>query len=156
MKLSVDWGKPVQLRSGRRQGLIYTADLEQIPTCSGMYVFARRWGKGFEALYVGKSKNIRSRTKTHFNNLKLMRHIEDAKNGRRVVFYGAAITKPGQKIDRVLPILERAFIRHFLSEGHDLVNQQGVRIWRHEIESLGSVPRAFAPGLMYLEKAKGE
>jgi hypothetical protein len=36
-----------------------------------------------------------------------------------------------------VPGAHRALIRYFLSEGHDLVNEQGTRIRRHELESTG-------------------
>lgn len=85
-----------------------------------------------------------------------MRHIETAKTGRRFVIVGYPITRPGQRLAKVLTVLERALIRYFLSEGHDLVNQQGVRIRRHEIESSGRVPKAFMPFLMYLERSRGD
>ena len=156
MHLNITWEKPIQLRSGRKKGLIYDVDLELLERQPGIYIFARRWGKSFEALYVGQSKNIRGRIRGHLNNLKLMRHIEDAKTGRRFVIVGYASPKPGQKIDKVLNLLERALIRHFMSEGHDLVNQQGVRIKRHIVESSGNVPKAFIPSTMFLEKRKGE
>lgn len=155
MKLLVAWEKAVPLVSGRKEGLIYTVDWEKLPKAAGIYVFGRRWGNGFEALYVGKSTNLRGRVRRHLNNLRLMRHLEDAKSGRRVAVAGRAIIKPGQRAQKVLKILERAFIRHYLSEGHDLVNQHGVRIRRHEIASDGAVPRAFVPKLMYLETTRG-
>ena len=85
-----------------------------------------------------------------------MKHIEDAKNGRRFLIYGRPVTKGGQKVDKVVTLLEKTMIRHFMSEGHDLVNQQGVRIRRHEIENSGPLPKVFMPSNMYLEKAKGE
>jgi hypothetical protein len=99
----------------------------------------------YEALYVGKSLRLRGRIKNHLNNLRLMRHLQDAKSGRRVVIAGQIFTRPGQQIAKSLSTLERAFIRHFLAEGHDLVNKQGVRIRRHEIESQGPLPRTFIP-----------
>lgn len=156
MRLSVEWQKPVPLRSGRRDGLIYTVDLEAIPRAPGVYIFARKWGKSFEALYVGQSAGLRRRIRGHLNNLRLMRHIEDAPSGKRFVIPGVARFRPGQRREKALATLERAYIRYFLSEGHDLVNQQGVRIRRHEIESTGPVPRAFIPATIYLEKRKGE
>jgi hypothetical protein len=156
MELSIEWHRALPLVSGRKEGLIYTADLEKLPRTAGVYIFARRWGKGFEALYIGQSTNLRGRTRSHLNNLRLMRHLEEAKTGRRVIFVGEALTKPGQQMEKVLRLLERALIRHYLSEGHDLVNQQGVRIRRHEITSAGRIPRSFVPGLMYLERTRGE
>lgn len=55
-----------------------------------------------------------------------------------------------------LALAERALIRYFLSEGHDLVNKQGTRLRRHELQSSGTHPKRFFPRNMYLERAKGE
>lgn len=156
MRLAIEWSKPIPLRSGKSDGLIYKLDLELIPRAAGIYIFVRRWGASYEALYVGKSKGLRGRVKGHFNNLRLMKHIEDARGGKRFLIYGLPVTKSGQKLDKVVALLERTLIRHFMSEGHDLVNQQGVRIRRHEVENSGSMPKAFMPSLMYLERTKGE
>jgi len=156
MRLELDWQQPVPLRKGRRQGLIYALDLDEFEPAPGVYVFARRWGKSFEALYVGRSTNIRRRMRGHLNNLRLMRHLEDARSGQRVAIVGVPLTRPGQRMPRVLSVLEKALMRHFLSEGHDLVNQQGVRIRRHEIVSNGRLPRSFMPSTMYLERHRGE
>ena len=156
MRLAIEWSRPVLLRSGAREGLIYTLDVDRLERRPGIYVFARKWGKSFEALYVGRSNNIRTRIRGHLNNLRLMRHLENAKTGRRVVFAGNPVTRQGQQITRVLLVLERTLIRHFLAEGHDLVNQHGVRIRRHEIESSGHVPKLFVPSVMYLERARRE
>lgn len=152
MKIFVEWGKPLTLRDGSIQNMIYVVDVNKVPDSAGVYVFRRRWGKKIEAVYVGKGTNIRSRVKGQFNNLRLMQHLKQAKSGKRVVLFGKVITKPGQKIDKVVSLLERALIRHFLSEGHDLVNIQGVRIRRHEVNSDGYQPKKFIPRLMFLEK----
>ncbi len=156
MKLEVEWAHPLPLLSGAREGLIYTVDLDRIERVPGVYIFARRWGSSFEALYVGQSGNLRSRVKTHLNSLRLMRHIETAKTGKRFVLLGQPVFKPGQQAARVLRVLERALIRHFLAEGHDLVNKQGVKIRRHEINSAGPLPRRFLPSPMYLERSRRE
>jgi hypothetical protein len=123
---------------------------------AGVYIFGRRWGSQFEALYVGKAGNIRGRVKGHLNNLRLMQHLHNAKTGRRIVLAGRLVTKRGQKLPKSLVLAERALIRYFLSEGHDLVNRQGTRLRRHELASSGQHPKRFFPKLMYLEKAKGE
>jgi len=155
MKLVIEWERPIGLQDAARQRLIYTINFEKVRDNAGIYVFGRRWGKSIEALYVGKATNIQQRVKGHFNNLMLMQHLKYAKTGKRVLIHGRVITKPGQRLDKVLALLERGLIRHFLSEGHDLVNKQGVRIRRHEIESGGHIPRKFIPALMYLERPKG-
>ncbi len=157
MKLYLDWSKPIVLRDASRENLIYKVDLDKLPRSPGIYVFGRRWGKGqFEALYVGKANRIRSRVKSHFNNLRLMQHLRNAKNGKRILLAGRIVTRPGQQLAKCLKILERGFIRYFLGEGHDLVNKQGTRIRRHHLSSAGKHPKRFFPRLMYVDKTKGE
>ena len=151
MKLAIEWEKPIPMKKSTSSARIYDVDLDRIGRSPGIYIFARRWSGSYEALYVGQSKNLNGRVKGHLNNLRLMKHIENAKNGSRVLIVGHAVTKPGQQIGSVLNALERALIRHFLAEAHDLVNKQGIQIRRHEVESSGRVPKAFIPSLMYLE-----
>jgi hypothetical protein len=82
-----------------------------------------------------------------------MLHLQNAKNGKRAVLAGKFISKPGQQENKCLPLLEKALIRYFLSEGHDLVNKQGTRLRRHEITS--KRPRWMVPKLMFVDRAKG-
>ncbi len=153
MNLSIDWYRPILLYRNKREKFGYTMDLDKIPEeCAGIYIFARKHGTSYEALYVGKSVDVYGRVKGHFNNLNIMRHLENAKNGQRVLIVGEAITKRGQNLEKALRTIERGMIRHFLSEGHDLANKQGTKLKRHEITSSGPVPKAFVPSLMFLEK----
>jgi hypothetical protein len=156
MKLHVDWGKPVRLRDASKDNMIYGVDLAKVSNGSGVYIFGRRWGPQFEALYVGKAGNIRGRVKGHLNNLRLMQHLRNAKNGNRIVLAGRLLTRPGQRLPKCLVLAERALIRYFLAEGHDLVNKQGTRLRRHEVESSGRHPKRFFPATMYVERSKGE
>lgn len=156
MQLEISWNKPKPMTKGANYTQIYTCNLDKIPKASGIYIFARYYGRKYYALYVGQSKNLRSRVKGHLNNLKLMKHIEKAKTGKRVIITGTVVTKGGQNLKKALNILERAFIRHFLAEGHDLVNHQGVKIPSHQIRSSGHVKKSFILSSIYLEKKKGE
>lgn len=63
MKISLEWGRPLKLRDGTRDNLIYTVSLDKLPKGPGICVFGRRWGKNAEALYVGKANKIRGRVK---------------------------------------------------------------------------------------------
>jgi len=156
MRLHLEWTRPIVIKDASRQNLIYAVDQSKLPQAAGVYVFGRRWGTEFEALYVGKANNIRSRVKVQLNNLRLMQHLKNAKAGKRIVFAGRFVGRPGQQPAKSLTLVERALIRHFLSEAHDLVNRQGTILRRHEITSAGKHRRAFVPRLMYLERAKGE
>jgi hypothetical protein len=156
MRLHIEWERPIPLKDATADNMIYRVDLGKLKTVSGIYVFGRRWGAQLEALYVGKASNIRGRVKGHLNNLRLMQHLRNAKSGKRIVLAGELVTQQGQQLAKCLKLAERALIRHFLSEGHDLVNKQGTRLRRHELESSGKHPKRFFPAAIYLEKAKGE
>lgn len=157
MHLYLEWGRVIRLRDGSKQNFIYLPDRVKLPTAAGVYVFGRRQKNGgFEALYVGRAANIRSRVWGHRKNLPLMMHLKNARNGERVVRAGVFRPQRGQRAKKCLALLERALIRYFLSEGHDLVNKAGTRIRRHEISSRGRHPNKFVPKLMFVDRAKGE
>jgi hypothetical protein len=100
MKLHVEWDKPVVLKDARRENLIYKVDLAKLPTAAGIYIFGRRWGHSqFEALYVGKAGDLRGRIKGHFNNLRLMQHLQNAKSGKRLILAGRIVTLRGQRLN---------------------------------------------------------
>jgi hypothetical protein len=153
MDLQLDWTKFIELKDAADQGLIYVLNIGNLPATAGVYVFGRSYANNFEALYIGKGNNVRHRVNGQLNNLKLMKHLKNAKNGKWVIIVGVLHTKPGQKIDKCLKLVERGLIRHFLSEGHDLVNKQGTLIKRHEIVSSGKQPKKIIPSLIYLERA---
>jgi hypothetical protein len=151
MKVEIEWMRPIRLRKVKSAGAGYGVDLKKIVSSPGLYVFGRKYGQKFEALYVGKAKKLKRRIKQQLNNLKLFNHIHDATKGKRIVLVGVLRTKGGQKSEKCLAIGETALIRHFLSEGHDLVNEMGTRIKRHEVESSGRHPRGFPPSSVFLE-----
>lgn len=152
MDLEIRWLKQLPLHDGTEIGLIYSFDWEKLPGTAGIYVFVRRWGRQFEALYVGKGSNLQGRARGQLNNLKLMNHVKNASNGKRFVLAGEFLAKPGQQQPVCLRHLERAFIRHYLSKGHDLVNIQGTRLRRHSVNSSGRYPRRWWPSVIYIEK----
>ena len=95
MKLQIEWGKPIVLRDASRENMIYKVDAQKIPAAAGIYIFGRRWARGeFEALCVGKAGRLRGRIKNHFNNLRVMQHLRNAKAGKRLLLTGRVITKP--------------------------------------------------------------
>jgi hypothetical protein len=158
MKLHLDWSRAVPLRDGTKDGLIYSVDVKKLPETHGIYVFGR-WKRdgNIEALYVGQAAIIRDRVQSHLkSNVRLMQHLKKARQGQRIVLAARFVARPGQKPGKSLPIMERALIRYFLSEGHDLVNKQGTHLRQHEIACDGKQPRRFIPKVMFLEKARGE
>ena len=119
----LSWLKPQQLRRDP-----YTLDLEAVPRTPGIYIFYRKYGSVFEVFYVGKALNLRSRLKGQLNNHKLMTSIKSAANGTRMLCYGEVKLKPGQKAASAIRAAEKLLIRHFVEEGHELFNIQGVKL----------------------------
>jgi len=82
--------------------------------------------------------------------------IETTPASSLAVRAGVFKPRPGQNLGKSLPIIERALIRYFLSEGHDLVNIAGTQLRRHDITSGGRHPNLFIPKLMFVDRSKGE
>jgi hypothetical protein len=151
MKLNIEWSRPISLRYNSKTDEFAVA-LDKIPTDAGVYVFGRKYGRNFEALYVGKAGRIRGRVKGQLNNLRLMHHVRDARAGRRILLAGTFVSRPGQQEGRCLPLIERALIRYFLSEGHDLVNKSGTRLRQHSIISSGRHPKRYFARTIFLDR----
>jgi hypothetical protein len=136
MRLVLEWANELPLTGGQ-------IELNKVPEGPGIYVFGRRHGKSFEALYVGRATNLKQRITYQLNNLKLMKHIDSAKTGDRVILIGLFRAKQKQTPEACLPIIERAVIRHFIGEGNDLVNIQGTMIREHvvTIANHNKIPR---------------
>lgn len=140
MDLDIQWHAPVGLRDGTPERLIYACDeLEFLPDTAGVYLFGREFGVNIAPIYIGKAGNLRLRVRQHLErNIKLMKSIEAAKNGRRVVQVGEWRAKPGQQAKRVLPIIESALIKYALAEGFELVNVHGTKTPVHELSMTGN------------------
>lgn len=152
MKFQIEWQRVVPLRQSRSPGLMYQLPLEKIPREAGIYIFGRRYGSNFEALYVGQAGNLKGRIRGQLNNLRLMDHLKRAKSGKRILLVGELKGQRGRNRRKALNLVEKAFIRHFLSEGDDLVNRLGVRIRRHEVASIGKHPKRYFPRSVFLER----
>ena len=151
MKLLLRWHKPLTLKADKEGNAIYLVPLDDIPTEPGIYVFLRTHGSTYEAQYLGKAGNLRSRIEQQLNNLKLMRGIEHAATGKRLLAFAVFISKRGQQQTKALKRMEIAYIRHYLSEGHQLLNKQGTKIVKDSIASERSALKKFIPKDLYFE-----
>jgi hypothetical protein len=151
MKLALKWHKPLALKADKDGNGIYTIPLDDIPTKPGIYIFLRNHCSVFKALYIGKADNLRSRIKQQLNNLRLMRGIETSATGKRLLAFGEFIPKQGQQQTKALQRMEKAYIRHYLADGHQLFNKQGTKIARDSIASERSTLRKFIPQYLYFE-----
>jgi len=122
------WKRPIVLKDGWEDGLLYTCNLERLDTSPGIYVFCRRWGNSFVPIYVGQAKSVRQRINQQFNNLKLMVALQhSARSGDRILLHGYISGRPGQRVERALNVAERSLIDRALTDGYELVNVQGTK-----------------------------
>jgi hypothetical protein len=138
MRISVTWHSPLRLR-GPVSRLHERFDLEILPVDPAIYLFARRFGLRMEVLYVGKATCLRYRIKQQLNNLKLMQAIDDSAIGPRMLIYGTLNNRPGQRIETVLDVVERALIDHYTEAGDQLINKLGTKLPVDVIEFDGNL-----------------
>jgi len=137
------WRTPLDLietsPSDSQDYLLDNDSARRVPEKAGIYVFARRFGTLYEPLYVGQADNLRLRINQHLKtNVALMKAMREAKSGARSILIAEIRTRQGQQVQRVLDIVERAFIAEAVRSGSSLVNRQLVAQNFHEIASTGA------------------
>ena len=139
LNINAKWANPIELLDGSERNLIYRiSDLGRVPETAGVYVFARKHGNKVVPLYIGETLNLRQRLEQHFNDVPIMKGIENAPSGERLYLFAQVQKKRGQNIERVLGVLQRALIEHALSVGHNLLNIQLTKGKLHKIEFQGN------------------
>jgi len=145
MEINIYWWPPLQLIDGTEHNLIYMlenleneSDYEELEI-PGLYIFARKYKREVIPLYVGMAHNLAERIEHQiYNNVLLMKAIQRASKGERILLIGALLTKPGQEIGKALKIAEATLIEHCLTEGYDILNKQGTKRPVHVIKLSGS------------------
>ena len=141
MNIQLEWKTPLSLGRSPYDNF----DLQKIPNNPGIYIFLRKHGRASEALYVGKTMNLRNRIKQQLNNRRLIDGMRNAANGERLLVFAEPRLRRGQQLDRVLDISETALIRYYLAKNARLINIQGVAIRLHELTSTRDRLRNFLP-----------
>jgi hypothetical protein len=158
VRISIDWWQPIQLRSGRRENLIYAVpDLDDLPHGPGVYVFGRyHRSLDMVPVYIGKADNLRRRIRQQLNNAKLMIGLQKAPRTRRYLAIGEYVGRAGPKATRAIALAERSLIEYALAEGYELLNQQGTKRPHHWLSHSGSrASRDWLPKEMALPKKLG-
>jgi len=140
MALELFWHPPIALINGRKQNLIYTIEEgRSLPDHPGIYIFARSFGTKIAPLYVGQAKKISIRVKQQFQgNVPLMKAIEKAAIGKRILMVGELRSHSGLSLGKSLNVIESTFMQYFLAEGYDLLNKLGTRKPVYVINSSGN------------------
>lgn len=123
MKVELDWYEPMELGSSSTlKENVKNFDFLLLPEISGVYIFYREYGNYQEALYVGKSENIRTRMKAHFNNMKLIDGLIDTPKGQKKLIF--AEVKSRSDLAKALAQAEKGLINQLDDEKHPLLNRK--------------------------------
>ncbi len=123
MNVELDWHEPIELGSSNAlKDNLKNFDFSFIPEISGVYIFYREHGEYQEALYVGKSENIRTRMKAHFNSLKLVDGLVDTPKGQKKLIF--AEVKSRSSLVKALAQAEKGLINKLDKQKHPLLNRK--------------------------------
>ena len=152
MNVEIEWQEPLALRSLTEKDIKRVR--ERLKNEPAIYVFARRWGSGFEALYVGQASRLLGRVTTQFNNRKLIEHVLSARIGAKVLLTGYLVYNGTTNIKKSLNIAERTYIRYCIAQGYPLHNTQGTKVRTDEVNSIGGRKRSGFPAQIVVESKK--
>ena len=156
MNIDIEWSEPIELVDGAKDYLIYKCtNMDNIPDAPGIYIFARRFAETLTPLYIGQAGSLRKRIDQQLNNTQLIKGIEAAEIGNRVLLVGTIIPRSGQRVDRLLDFAETAVMENAVSSGHSLLNKQGTTLCFHTIQSIGNKwSRKIVPTKLYVRDTK--
>jgi len=156
MNIDIFWHSPIDLKDGRKDHLIYSAgNLNKFDGVPGVYMFCRLFGDDLIPLYIGKANDLEARIEQQLNTTKLMKTIQDAPAGKKVLVLGEFRCKPGQTKDTCIRMVEKALIEHALAEGYELVNQQDTKAKCDVMEFTGyAKAKAFTKKKMYVKRRR--
>lgn len=124
MDIYASWAPPLDLPTSQDG---YDVDATLIPDQPSVYIIGRRHGDNSVPLYIGRTAKLRRRMDQHFDSRAFMRALAAFPNGTRFLAWATFNLRQGQRIARVMAVVERGLIAHALSEGHQLINIQGTK-----------------------------
>jgi hypothetical protein len=153
MHVRIDWMEPIQLTRHKTLIIEEKELLVQVEALPGIYFFSRRFGSKFEPFYIGETKSIRGRLKSHWRSAAItlvLRGIGDEsinsiKGGERYFHYGYLVRNAADP-KRYLRIGQKYLIRQAMAQGVTLLNKSLTKIRVDTIEFVGSAKgRAIYP-----------
>jgi len=138
MNVELDWHESIELGSSSTlKENVKNFDLSLLPEISGVYIFYREYGDYQEALYVGKSENIRTRMKAHFNSIKLIDGLIETPKGKKKLIFAEVKTR--SDLAKALAQAEKGLINQLDDEQHPLLNRKLMKDQYDYVVSKGNV-----------------
>lgn len=141
MLVRIEWQKPIQLTRHKRIMITERELADIVQKRPGVYFFSRKYGNSFEPFYIGETKSILGRLKSHLKSREIAYALEGLgdtpiKAGTRFFHFGYLInnsTDPKKYLD----IVQRYLIRQAISEKCNVLNKNLTRKKLHFIEFSG-------------------
>ncbi len=110
---------------------------QEIPTKNGVYVFARRAGKGFQPIYVGKAtKGFRQEALSPSNLKKYNRALANGERGTPVMFFVAPDGKKNKVPRPICDEIETFLIQLAVRKNPNLMNDKKTALAQWSIRGL--------------------
>ena len=138
MEINIKWHHPFPLVDGDHVDLILNIeDLYDVYDGPGVYMFCRKYGLSIQPLYIGRSINVQNRIRQHLNSVRMMKGIQNARKGEKILVVGEFVPKAGQQAERAITIAEAPLIETALLENCELLNDAGTKRPTHQINFTG-------------------
>lgn len=124
MEIDATWAAPIDLALNNDG---YELDLGAVEDIPAVYLIGRRFGDKRVPLYIGRTAKLKRRMKQHMDSRRFMTALGNFPNGTRFLAWATFRLKQGQRLVRVMRIVERGLILHALSDNHQLINIQGTK-----------------------------
>ncbi len=102
MQVKVDWQNPIRLTKHRKVIVTEKELLSIVQKNPGIYFFSRKFGNTYKPFYIGETRSIRGRLKTHWHtaNIQFVLRgqgegvLKKIKGGERYFHYGYLVNNP--------------------------------------------------------------
>ncbi len=148
--VKIEWQEPIQLTYNKKIKVTIKELAETIESRPGVYFFSRKFGHAFEPFYIGETKSILGRLKSHLKNKDIAYALEGlggtpVKGGARYFHYGY-LDHSTSDPKKYLDIVQRYLIRQAIAGGCNVLNKNLTTKKFHTIEFNGSaLGRAIFP-----------
>ena len=152
MRIKIDWQQPIQLTHHKKLIFDESELLGKLESRPGVYFFSRVYNGSVHPFYIGETKSIKGRFKSHIRSKAIafvLQSLGDTPNevkaGSRYFHFGY-LAKNAAEPKRYLSIVQSYLIREAVAQNYVLLNKNLTKKSVHTLEFAGfSEGRAIYP-----------
>lgn len=146
MQVKIDWQEPIRLTKHKTIVIEEKALLAKVAQRPGVYFFSRKYGNVYKPSYIGETKTVKGRLRTHWRsaNIQLVLRgtgegvLKKIKGGERYFHYGYLLNN-AKEPKKYLMVGQKYLIRQAIEAGCILININLTKISVDTLEFTGSV-----------------